>query len=304
MAEKLIDLDGVGSVTANTLIDQGVETIEDLAESDPEDIAGSGLSSKKARDIVEKAKKEAVVIQTGKDIRDEYDNRIHISTMLDHMDSILGGGWRTEDVVGISGASSTGKTQLCFWSMVQAVEQTAFPAVYIETERSRYSPERIASMASKGNTVNNVYRVKAYDVDRQRQSYDKLMDEFDRLSMVVVDSFTFQMRLAEEFKGRENLPARNQEIARHLDRIDTMASVLSCPVLLTLQHQGNPDMYGPSSTTWGGLMMQHGIHYFVQMREGQGDMKKATIAGHSARPNDSVHIGITPEGLVSRPVKD
>ena len=89
-----------------------------------------------------------------------------------------------------------------------------------------------------------------------------------------------------------------------MEAIEDMATVLDCPVLLTLQHQGNPDMYGPSSTTWGPMLMDHGLHYLLKMNGGSDDTTKASLSGHAAQPDSSIQIGIRGDEFVAQEILD
>lgn len=292
----LDELKGVGPAALERLKSAGVESVDVLANSTPDDLTDSGMSESKATKLIQRAKRNTLVLQSGDEVRAEIEKKGYVTTGMEDFDELLGGGWREGHIVGISGDPSTGKTQLTFQSLVEAVEDTGDPAVYIETERDRYEPDRISSLASKSGTQSKIYRLKAYSVEKQREAYETVAEEFESVSMVAVDSFTQRLRL-ELYEDRSDLGHRNKETAAQLRKIEDMVDEVECPVLLTLQMQGNPQRYGPSSSTWGAMLMNHTITYNVLMGEAQGSFRKAQLRGHPGNSEGEVLISIGPESL-------
>lgn len=291
-------MSGVGPATKSKLNSVGVNSIEDLTDWDSENLSDeAGVSSRKASDLIETAKQNAVIIQSGQEVVDEHEKKETYTTGMDDLDDLLGGGIREGHIVGISGEPSAGKTQMCFQMLCAAVEATGKPAVYIETERERYEPERIQSIANDPDIQDKIYRVKAYDLDTQYSSYGKIEEMFDEISLVVVDSFTSRFRLSDKFEGRGSLSERSNEFSRHLTSLEKTAEALQCPILLTLQVYGNPSQYGGANTTYGGALLQHTVGFNIHMKNAQGSLSKAQLRGHPGEGDGEVHINITDDGL-------
>lgn len=288
------DLKGVGQVTYNDkLKPAGYTSISDIAKSSIDEIVDkTGLSEGKATKLYERAGRESVVIQSGTDVQDEYDDRSYVATGMDNLDTLLGGGWEEEFLIALAGESSSGKTQVAFNSMVKAVEQTGHPAVYIETEPNRYRPERLRSLSDDDATQENIYRIKAYDLDQQKMAYDKVVEAFDNVSLVVVDSFTARFRLSEKFNGRGSLSERGTEMSAHLRKLERLGGRLGCPVLLTAQVYSNPSSWGSSDSVYGGSLMQHTVSCFVHMKSSSGNLKEAKLSGHPGQADGEVYINI------------
>lgn len=295
----LQELDGVGAATEERIKSAGAKDVEELAGMDTETLVNAGLSESKAATLVSRAERETVVLQSGAEVRDEVAEKATISTGMDALDDILGGGFREGHIAGVSGESSSGKTQVAFRAIGAAIEQTGAPAVYIETERERFDPDRITELSDldRETVDEKVWRAKAYSLDQQREAYEAIVDSFDEVSIVVVDSFTARFRLAEMFEGRAGLTDRNSAMVRHLNGIERMVDRLECPALLTLQVMGNPKRFGGSNSTWGGSLMDHTVTYTIKMSHAQGSFRKAQLSGHPSESDGEVLVTISNDGL-------
>lgn len=290
MASTLGELQEVGSVTIERLKEAGVSSVDDLAQANIEDLVDAGIPDGKAERIKRRAERNAVIIQSGSDVSEEYENKSYVSTGMDIFDESIGGGWEEGVLVAIAGQTGSGKTQLSFKSLVEAVEQTGKPAVYIETERNRYRDDRLRALASEENTQDKIYRIKAYDLDQQELAYEKIVSSFEELSMVVVDSFTARFRLSDEFEDRSTLSNRSTVMARHLTKLEEIAETLQIPILLTGQIYSNPGQYGASEYVYGGSLFQHTVNFFVKMNDGQGMTVQAEIKNHPGQSDSELEI--------------
>lgn len=294
---KLDDIDGVGPTTKESLKDVGISTIDDLASSSVEDITEAGISENRANDFKYKAKQNTIEIQTGNEVQEEYDNKNKVKTNIENLDEALEGGVEENAVISIFGESGTGKSQLAQKLLVEGYEQTGKPSILIETERDRFRPKRAESIASDEETVNNIHRVKAYTLDKQYSSYDKVMKTFNEASVVVVDSLTARIRLSSTFDGRGTLSERSAELGKHLIKLEEMAERLSCPVLFTNQIYKNPDSYGKNVIEYGGSKIQHTSSFRLRMSKAKGDMFEAEVQKHPSTGDTSVIIDIGDEDI-------
>ena len=289
---------GVGGVTEERLHNAGVTSVDELAQTTVDTLVDEGMSENKAEKIIRRAKQNAVIVQSGSEVVEEYDAKDNITTGMEHLDEILGGGWQQGNVVAISGETGSGKTQIGFKALVSAVEATGRPVVYIETERNRYSPKRLKSLSDNGDDLlDKIYRVKAYDLEQQEMAYGKVREHFDDCALVVVDSFTARFRLSDKFEDRGDLQTRSKIMGRHLEQIEKMASHLEVPVLMTAQVFGNPSAYGSATSTYGGSLFHHTVNYFIKMKDAQGTFSKATIANHPEVGETEFHVNITDSDL-------
>lgn len=297
MAEKLAEINGVGSKTVESLNNNGIHSIEDLAKASIEDIASSGISTSRAKDFKYKAKQNTVTIQTGIEVQEEYDNKNKIKSDITDLDNALEGGFEEDAVISIWGESGTGKSQLAQKLLVEGYEQTGRPAIIIETEKDRFRPKRIEKLASQEDTVENIHRVKAYSIDQQYSSYSKIIEYFEEASVVVVDSLTARIRLSSDFDGRGTLSERSNELGRHLVKLEEVAERLQCPVAFTNQAYKNPDSYGKNVLQYGGAKIKHSANFFIQMSKAKGELFEAEVQQHPSTGNSSVLIDIGEDGI-------
>jgi len=289
---ELEDISGVGSKTVESLNNNGINSIDDLANASIEDISESGMSTSRAKDIKYKAKQNTITIQTGVEVQEEYDNKNKIKSNVEELDEALEGGFEEGSVISIWGESGTGKSQLAQKLLVEGYEQTGKPSIIVETEVDRFRPKRIDALASKDDTVENIHRVKAYSIDQQYSSYGKVMDTFDEAAVIVVDSLTARIRLSSDFDGRGTLSERSNELGRHLLKLEEMADRLSCPVLFTNQAYKNPDSYGKNVLQYGGAKIKHTSQAHIMMSEAKGELFEAEVQNHPSTGNTSTLIDI------------
>lgn len=297
MAQEISDLKGVGPSTIKKINSAGAESLSDLAQMEPEVLMDAGVGESKANNIVTSAERSAVVIQTGADVVEEYDNKKSISTGMDLLDDATGGGWEEGFVVALAGESGTGKTQMCFQALVSAVEETGKEAVYLETEKGRYRPERLQSLANEEGTQEKIHRIGAYDLDQQLNALGAVREKYGDISLLVVDSFTARFRLSDKFEDRGSLSQRSTVMGRQLTELEKVAEELNIPILITAQVYSNPGGYGASEYVYGGSLFQHTVSFFMYMSHGQGDLVEAEIRNHPGQENQSFHVQIGDEGL-------
>jgi len=289
----LTDIKGLGEATEQDLKDKGIETLEELAKADVGDLP---LGEKKAKRFVDRAKQKTVIIQSGEEAEEEFADRGYISTGIDLLDEALGGGWEESMLAAIYGPSGYGKTQLAFSSVLEATKNGR--AVYIETERGNYRPERLKQLAEGSADQAKVDRIKAFhNLDEQYAAYEAVQDAYgDELQLVVIDSFTSQFRGAEEFQGRNNLGDRADAIRDHLQAIGELLDIKNIPVVITGQIYEEPEMFG-NIQMWGSTLLEHEVGYFVQMANGEGNLVKATVENHPGKPKKSISLNIHELGI-------
>ena len=80
----ITELNGVGSVTEERCNEAGVESVEDLTEGSKsemiERLSDAGVSDNKANSLVNQAKEELIIIQSGEDVVQEYDEQQLVPT--------------------------------------------------------------------------------------------------------------------------------------------------------------------------------------------------------------------------------
>jgi RecA/RadA recombinase len=302
METNLREVDGVGKAVADRLTDAGYGSLEDIKNKNAEieDLKEAGAPKNASKNLVRQARQRAVTIQSGEEVRKEFDEKDKIPTGIQRLDDALEGGWESGYVVAIGGETGAGKTQMIFQSCGRAVEATEKPAVYIETERGRYRGERIRQMFNK-EIQDEVYKVSAYDIEQMKTAYRTVMEQFDELSLVAIDSFTSRFRLNEEFSGRESFTSRSDEMGQQLTTIEDMAAGLDIPVLATCQVYEAPTQYQPEPIIYGGSLMLHTVNFVIKLMDKSGALSNLLIRNHPGQSNQEFGIQINEDGVTADP---
>lgn len=299
--QRMISLNairGIGGKTVERLEAAGIDSAEELANIDVETLEGVGISEKNAKKFITRASEKTITIHSSADRQAKYDSRESVSTGIPALDDMIGGGFEEEALIAGYGKSGVGKSQIAFYAMVNAVEQTGDPAVYIETEKDRFQPKRLKQLANDKSVVEDIHVVEAYTLEDQYNAYGRIAEAFDTLSLLVVDSFTARFRLTEQFEGRQNLGKRANEFHKHLNKLEDVSESLSCPVYLSCQASSNPDQYGRSTFIYGSAAFAHMASYFLYLSPSAGDLRSIALENHPAKPESEIQINITESDII------
>ena len=294
---ELTELNGVGPSTRESLENNGINNIEELANASIEEITNCGVSNSRAKDFKYKAKQNTITIQSGIEVQEEKESNRTISSGLEKLDKYTEGGLSDGEIVAAYGSDGSGKTQLGFQLAVSAVENDGGPVVWIETERNRFIPERFEQIANDDNVLDDIYRVKAYDLESQYNAYFKIKDTFDEVSMLIIDSLTARFRLTNKFDERSKLSARSSELGKHILALESTVERLNCPCLVTAQIYDAPTQYESGDIMWGGSLLKHSVIYKLYMKEGQGETHEVKVEQHPSTGNNTFNININEDGI-------
>lgn len=291
------EIQGVGNTAKSQLEELGIETVNQLANTSLEELEEAGVRA--AEKIHERAQQQGALVQSAEVVEEEQDAAHHVSTSMQAVDQMLGGGLQGGFLIGVSGESKAGKTQFVLQCLAAAADYEDGAAVYIETEPNRFQVDRVKSLCRKDESYKNIYKIDGYDPDAdvdntdiQYNAYEAVRESFDDVSVIVVDSFIANFRLSGEFESRADLPKRNTMVGEHLQTLQSISNEFDCPILMTLQIQGNPEQYGANFSIWGPALMDHTITHLIHMSHAKGELKEASLKGHPGLPDDSVTIKV------------
>ena len=269
--EPLIeDLPGVGPATAEKLREAGFDDLLALAVMSPGDLADQAeLGEAVATKIIGGAKKMANIggFVSGGALLERRREVLKLSSKVQSIDDLLGGGFETQALVEVYGAFGSGKTQIGHQLAVNCtlpLEEGGFDGdvFYIDTEDT-FRPERITQMArghglDPEQVLSRIHVARAYNSAHQML----LVDEIKRMSkglnvkMIIVDSLTSHYRA--EYIGRGMLANRQQKLNRHLKDLKQLADINNALVLVTNQVHSKPDaMWGDPTKPIGGHVLAH-----------------------------------------------
>jgi RecA/RadA recombinase len=219
-------------------------------------------------------------------------------------------------VVSVGGASATGKSQLMYTLAVNAIGLLGRPVFIIETEPHTLSIERVMEIASaRGVSIRldeDLYVVPAEFVTNPYTQYlayemvrKKCREEGLKPAMIGIDSFNAKFR--GWYGGRETLPSRSQEIARHVTLLQELASEFNTLVYLSEQVYGVPDAggqiqammkFGDTRRIYGGEYLLHAPSMCFMLVQTKADEYELITFDVPFLPKKSYPFRITKEGVV------
>jgi len=309
--EPLIeDLPGVGPATAEKLREAGFDDLLALAVMSPGDLADQAeLGEAVATKIIGGAKKMANIggFLSGDALLERRREVLKLSSKVQSIDDLLGGGFETQALVEVYGAFGSGKTQIGHQLAVNCtlpLEEGGLDGdiFYIDTEDT-FRPERITQMArgyglDPDQVLSRIHVARAYNSAHQML----LVDEIKRMSkglnvkMIIVDSLTSHFRA--EYIGRGMLANRQQKLNRHLKDLKQLADINNALVLVTNQVHSKPDaMWGDPTKPIGGHILAHASTFRLYLRKAKGGRRIARLVDSPNLPDGECVYQVSEDGL-------
>ena len=307
---KIDDLPGVGPATAEKLREAGFDDLLALAVMSPGDLADQAeLGEAVATKIIGAAKKMANIggFVSGGALLERRREVLKLSSKVQSIDDLLGGGFETQALVEVYGAFGSGKTQIGHQLAVNCtlpMSEGGFDGdvFYIDTEDT-FRPERITQMA-RGHGLDpdavlaRIHVARAYNSAHQML----LVDEIKRMSkglnvkMIIVDSLTSHFRA--EYIGRGMLANRQQKLNRHLKDLKQLADDNNALVLVTNQVHSKPDaMWGDPTKPIGGHVLAHASTFRLYLRKAKAGRRIARLVDSPNLPDGECVHQVTQDGL-------
>ncbi|MFY3741284.1 MAG: DNA repair protein RadA [Candidatus Nitrosomirales archaeon] len=281
---ELDNIDGVGPVTKQKLVEAGIHTIMDLLVRGPMGVSdATGLDMDKATTICNKARVKLVELGklendfvTATEIYKKRQAIERISTGTKNIDDLLEGGIETQAITEIYGEYGSGKTQIChtLCVMVQLPKDKGglnAGAIYIDTEGT-FRPERIYHIAeTKGldpnEALEQVIVAKAFNSAHQELIIEEVGSVIDKnnAKLLIVDSAVAHYRA--EFLGRGTLAERQQRLNKFMHMLLRISETYNIAAIVTNQIQSSPDSFfsDPFKPT-GGHVVAHTSTYRIYLK--------------------------------------
>ncbi|GBC74975.1 Protein RecA [archaeon HR06] len=310
----LEQLEGVGPVTKQKLLDVGITNIMELAVKGPVEVSdATGIELEKAIELCNKARSKLVELGLLEEdfisASDLYKKRLEIeriTTGSKNLDDLLGGGIETQAVTEFYGEYGSGKTQIChtLCVTVQLPKDKgglSSGAIYIDTENT-FRPERIATIAKARDlnpeeVLRNIIVAKAYNSAHQELIAGELGKylEKNKIRLVIVDSAVSHYRA--EFLGRGILAERQQRLNKFMHLLLRIAETYNVAVVITNQVQASPDMFfGDPSKPTGGHVLAHTSTYRIYLRKA-GKSRIARMVDSTYHPEREVVFILNDRGI-------
>lgn len=216
----------------------------------------------------------------------------------------LFGGYESDIVSVIYGASGTGKTNFCLLAAVSQAKK-GNKVVYIDTEGG-FSVERVKQIVENSNhgadlneTLKNILLLKPTNFQEQKEAFKKLQEYLkDQISLLVVDGMTILYRLdfadARE-KEKGDMQKVNSELARQINMLAEIARKRDIPVLVTSQVYNWED----KQKIVGGDILKYWGKCWIELINEEG-VRTAFLRKHRSLPEKKLEFQITNSGIKKR----
>jgi len=287
----------------------GFNTVESLATATPRELEPSGISLKRAQEIIRAARSSIALSFVRADELLKMRAKVHrLTTGSRSIDELLGGGLETQTITEFYGEYGSGKSQICHQLCVNVqlpLERGGLEggALYIDTENT-FRTERIIQMAKAmgldpDRAVRNIIYAEAYTSDHQMfllENSDKVIKEND-IRLIIIDSLTSHFR--SEYLGREMLAERQQKLNKHMHRLIRLARAFNAVAVVTNQVMSKPDVFfGDSIYPIGGHIVAHTSHTRIFLRKTtRGESRIARLVSSPYLPEGERLFKITERGI-------
>src|SRR3989338_5602647 len=154
----------------------------------------------------------------------------------------LFGGYESDIITVVYGASGTGKTNFCLLAAVSQAKK-GNKVIFIDTEGG-FSIERVKQLSAESyeEVLKNIMLLKPVNFDEQKKAFSTLVSEIKskgKIGLIVVDGMTMLYRLelseASQRKDDSQIRQTNSELARQMRILAEIARLKNIPVIATNQ---------------------------------------------------------------------
>ena len=299
----LTELKGIGADTADKLIDFGIASISELAQTPSIILRSLGL--KNTETLLYNAREYCKINKFS--LASEIKQKWRLPTGVKLLDNMIGDGIESQVITECYGPFSTGKSQTAQTLVAQALELGG-EAIYIDTE-NQIRPERLKQILdargiNSEEGLKKIWMVEAVNSDHQRSIVKWQVPDLARnhnIKLLVIDSI--MAHFSAEYIGRAFLAERQQTLNQHIYEILRMARTYDFPVVITNQVRSKPDTFVPAPFNLeavGGNIIAHSASLRLFLRKGQGSKegnRVATLMDSSSSPYGEAPFKISERGI-------
>jgi DNA repair protein RadB len=214
----------------------------------------------------------------------------------------LFGGYESDIISVIYGASGTGKTNFCLMAAVSQAKK-GNKVIFMDTEGG-FSVERVKQLAGEntGEVLKNILLLKPTNFAEQKRAFEELLKNLkDEISLIVVDGMTILYRLDfaearnKERKDDSEMRRINSELARQLRALAEIARKRNIPVIVTNQVYKWDD----SMKMVGGDILKYWGKCLIELANENGK-RTAYLRKHRSLPEKEIEFEIRNEGVRKR----
>lgn len=301
---KLEDLKGLGEERIRKLNEIGIYTIDELMAT-PRRVLEKALGDQMIEKIYEQIYDQDDLV-TAEEYYDKKKKIEYISTGVEKLDELLGGGIETKATTEMYGEFGSGKSQLGFQLavMVQKPKEEGGlegKTIFIDTENT-FSPERIEQIAqAKGveEALKNIYVARVFTAEHQIAILKKIKDrirEDGNIRLIIIDSLMARFR--SEYLGIDTLSHRQQKLNEYLQELLRIAEEYNIAIYYTNQVMEMPAVFGDPIKPVGGSVLAHFSTYRMYIRKAKKDKRVIRMVDSPKHENFEVLVEITKEGVI------
>lgn len=301
---------GVGPAIAEGLTKAGYDSIRSVAVASPSEIsAETGVTSEKAKDIIEWAREEANVGGLGGrgPTFEQKSSTAKLSFGVDGVDELLDGGLETQSITEIFGSDGCGRNLISHRLCVLAQLHTdmgglAGSAIYIDT-RDGFDPETVNAIVESlsddqktrladrhgvspdeigAAVLENIHVSKAESVSEQilltedaKSKAESLADSDNPVRLVCTDTLTDHFKT--EFQGRGEMAERQQKLNKNLHDLRRVGDMFNAAIVITNYPGSKAD------DSFGGSILSHTAMLRLKLLQ---DSKEKRTARLVSSPTD------------------
>lgn len=307
---NLEEIPGVGKKIAEKLTEVGFTDLMAIAVASPAELAAiAEVGEGQSRKIINSVRE---MLDIGFERADKIMKRklaaAKITTNVEGLNKLLGGGVETQAITEAYGQFASGKSQLGFQLAVgvQLPKEKGGlgkKCLFIDTENT-FSPTRIVSIAkSMGldpeKALKNIFVARAFNSEHQIFLIEKAseMIEEKNIGLIIIDSLTSHFRA--DYVGRGELARRQQKLNKHLHTLQRLADGHNLAIYITNQVMARPDMlFGDPTTPVGGHVLAHQATYRLYLRKGRAGTRVCKLMDAANLPEAECIFKITENGLI------
>ncbi len=159
-----------------------------------------------------------------------------------------------ESLTCIYGSPASGKTTLCFLAALYEKGKI----VFIDTENG-FSTDRIRQLG--GKVPENIFLLKAKDFNEQCNLVENLLKLKDKVSLIIIDSFTRYYR--KELQEKKDV---NPKLSRQLSILSEISREAKIPIIVTSQIYSTMDK---NIEAVGGRMLKNWCPCIIKLEKEQ-----------------------------------
>lgn len=309
--DEFKNIEGVGVVSAEKLYEGGYYSLIDVGAASPSMLSDrTSIAVESASKIVANAMKIADLgkFMNGNERLVVEQERPKLSTGVESLDTLLGGGLYPGIITEMAAENGVGKTQLGFTLAVMATRPIVeggldSHVIFIDTENT-YRSGRIYMIAeARGydpqETLDKIHVISAPSSSHQilvMNDVRKLSAELGGVKLIIVDSVIANFR--SEFTGRGTLAERQQLLGKHLSDLSTFSTNNDAVVYVTNQVSARPDaFFGDPNNPTGGNIMGHDNANRLWMRKGKQLKRVIKLVKSPDRPVGECVVELSDKGV-------